>query len=131
MSELLKNHEWQEGYAHSCKKDKDTYYLDFGGINVNTFESFSGYCYIRRATEACMAGKWVAVPQNPFTEIHDTKVIMGGSPSVVIKRVLRQVTLWRNAKMLKELEEWKNGKEQGEHKIQEQSTGEEDSLPFC
>jgi hypothetical protein len=131
MSELLKNHEWQEGYAHSCKKDKDTYYLDFGGINMNTFESFSGYCYIRRAKEACMKGKWVAVPQNPFVEYHDTKVITGGSPSVVIKRVLMQITNWRNGKMLKDLEEWKDGKEPGEHKVQEQSTGEEDSLPFC
>ena len=128
---LLHRIEWQEGNASYLKKDKDTYYLDFNGINVNTFESFSGYVYIRRCNEACNKGKWVGVPQNPFTALHDTKVILGGNPSTVIKRVLRQVTLWRNAKMLKDLEEWKNGKEQEQHKVQEQSTGEEDSLPFC
>ena len=131
MSDILHTIPWQEGNAHYMKKDKETYYLEYNGINVNTFESFSGYVYIRKAHEACMAGKWVAVPQNPFREEHDTKVIMGGGAMTVIKKVLRQITEWRNGKMLRDLEEWKRGKEQGEHKVQEQSTGEEDQLPFC
>ena len=131
MKTLMSDIPWADGYARYIQKDKDTYYMEYGGINVNTFESFSGYCYIRKGKEACMVGKWVAIPQNPFTEAYDTKVIIAGSPKVVTKKVLMQITNWRNAKMLKELEEWKNGKEQGEHKVSEQSTGEEDSLPFC
>lgn len=118
----MANIEWAEGYAHSYKKDKDTYFLEYGGINQDTFESFSGYVYIKRCKEACDNGKWVAVPQNPFNKNYDTAVILGGSPKVVIKRVLKKVSTWRKA--------WDNGKEQREHKVQEQSTGETDSLPF-
>ena len=121
---MMSNVEWnlQGGYARNVKQNKETHYLEFGGIDYETFESFSGYVYIRKAHEACMAGKWVAVPQNPFVEYHDTKVITGSSPSVVIKKVLKQVERWK--------EDNKHGKEQGEHKVQEQSTGEEDCIPF-
>ena len=125
MSTLRSEVAWNfpGGSAHIVHKDRETYYLDYTGIDLETFDSFSGYCYIRKAHEACMAGKWVAVPQNPFTEIHDTKVITGSGYAVVVKKVLKQIEKWK--------EESKDAKEPGEHKVQEQSTGEEDSLPFC
>lgn len=125
MDNLLKNVEWPDGYVHYAKKDQDTYLLEFGGIDVDTFESFSGYVYINKCKEACNVGKWVAVPQNPFVEYYDTVVIMGGSPVVVRKKVLKQISKWKKNSM-----EAKGGKEQEQHKVQEQYTGETDSLPF-
>ena len=118
----MANIEWKEGYAYLYKKDQDTYYLEYGGINTDTFESFSEYTYIRRCKEACNVGKWVAVPQNPFTKRYDTVVILGGSPNIVTKKVLNQIEKWKR--------EYDSGKEQKQHKVQEQSTGETDSLPF-
>lgn len=113
------------GSAHIVHKDRETYYLDYTGIDLEPpFNNFSGYCYIRKAHEACMAGKWVAVPQNPFVEYHDTKVITGSGYAVVVKKVLKQIEKWKK-------EAAESDKEPGEHKVQEQFTGEEDSLPFC
>lgn len=118
----MKNLEWKCGYAHIAKTEKDKYYLEYGGIDTDTFDNFSGYVYIKKCNEACNYGKWLAVPQNPFTERYDTEVILGGSCMVVAKKVLKQVEKW--------LKEAKSGEKQKQHKIQEQSTGEKDSLPF-
>ena len=113
------------GSATIANINREAYYLSYTGIELEPpFDSFSGSVYIRKAHEACMAGKWVAVPQNPFTEHHDTKVITGSGYAVVVKKVLKQVEKWKK-------EEAEGGKEPGEHKVQEQSTGEEDQLPFC
>ena len=123
---LLTTIDWKlpGSYARIAKNDPTTYYLEFGGIDHKTFESFSGHCYIRKGTDCTTRKKWIGVPQNPFVEQYDTKVLYGGSPSIVAKKVLRQIEKWR--------EEYKqSGKEPEQHKVQEQSTGEEDCLPFC
>ena len=119
---IMKNMDFPPGYAHLSSISKDKVYLEYGGVDMDTLESFSDYVYIKKCTEACNVGKWVAVPQNPFIKGYDSKVILGNGYTVVAKRVLRQVQKW--------LKEAKSGKEQEQHKVQEQSTGETDSLPF-
>lgn len=111
--------------ARIAKKEPDVYYLEYSGIDFKTFDSFSGNVYIRKCYEACLVGKWIAVPQNPFNIRHDTKVIKGGSAKIAAKKVLRQIEKW------KEEAEKKSGKKQTEHKVPEQYTGDEDILPFC
>ena len=115
--------EWVGGNALVKKLDKDTYLLDYSVMNKDYTEGFGDGVKIRKCEEACLKGKWVAVPQDPFSSWYKSAVVYGGSPSVVARKVLKQVAKWRE-------EVAKSGKEQGKHPVQERSAGEADSLPF-
>ena len=123
MKCIPKEIEWGAGAAHYTPSDINPgdYLLCYSVMNKDLTEGFGDTVRLSKCKEACNAGKYVAVPQNPFTRVHDTKVLYGGSPLVLARKVLKQIEKWREAD---------HGKKQEQHPVQEQPTGEEDCLPF-
>ena len=39
--------------------------------------------------------KWYGVLKNPFVDYYDTKVIFGGSPKIVERKIKKQLKKWR------------------------------------
>lgn len=116
--------DWVGGNALVAKADMDTYILSYSVMDKEYTESFSDTVKIRRCKEACNKGKWVSVSEDPFHQWYNSVVIYGGSPSVVARKVLKQVERWRE-------EAVKSGEESRKHTVQERSAGEENSFPFC